>query len=468
MISLRPYQLEMVERTRDVYRHGFRAPIDVLSTGGGKSMIAAFMAYGSFQKGRQTWFLAHRTELLHQLRKTVDKAGVPCGIVGEDYKDQPCLVGNIHTVVNRLADLPKPGFIFNDECHRTASATYSRILEYHAECPRLGLSATPQRLDGRGLDSHFDCLVQGPSMKWMIAEGYLKKPRYIAPKGMVDASNIRRIGGDFDSGELEALMAKPSVTGNAVEKYLQYASGRTAIAFCVTVAHAEAVAKAFCEAGVPAESVDGKMSKAERKARLTRLATGETRIITSCELISEGFDLQSAVDVETREDCVVSAVIGLAPTHSLGKFMQRGGRGLRPGSHPDCIYLDHAGDLFRHLLLEVDREWSLQGRPKRGYVEPTLEVHRCEACYAVFMGSVCPQCGEGRKSSPRELKQREDEMREIFEVQQRVNHKAEERACDSYGDWKALGQRRGNDPRWAEIRWKMSWKSKRKPKLETV
>jgi len=460
MISLRPYQLDMVERTRSEYRRGFRAPIDVLSTGGGKSVIAAYMAYGAYEKGRQTWFLAHRTELLHQLRKTVEQAGVPCGIVGEDYTDQPCLVGNIHTVVNRLDDLPEPGFIFNDECHRSAGATYSRILDHYKTCHRVGLSATPHRLDGRGLDDHFDCLVQGPPMKWLISEGYLKKPRYIAPKGMVDASSIRKIGGDFDSRELEALMAKPSVTGNAVEKYLQYASGRTAIAFCVTVKHAEAVAEAFCMAGVNAESVDGKMPKAERKARLTRLATGETRIITSCELISEGFDLQSAVDVETREDCVVSAVIGLSPTHSLGKYMQRGGRGLRPGSHPDCIYLDHAGDLFRHNLLELERTWSLQGMPKRAPVEPALEVHRCEECYAVFQGSQCPQCGAGRKPSPREVKQREDEMREIFEVKQRVDLKAEERACNSLSDWQALGKRRGWNPKAAYVRWNCSWKSK--------
>jgi len=419
MISLRPYQLDMVQRTRAMYRARHRAPVAVLSTGGGKSVIAAYMAHGAHQKGNQTWFLAHRTELIDQLRKTVERAGVPCGIVGEDFTDQPCMIGNIHTVINRLATLPKPGFIFCDEAHRCAGATYSQILEHNPQAHVLGLTATPQRLDGRGLDRYFDCLVHGPSMKWLIAQGYLKQPEYYAPKVLVDVAGLRRVAGDWDKQDLEALMAKPSITGDAVANYIQRANGRTALAFCVTVKHAEAVAEAFCRAGIPAESVDGKLTKDERKARLTRLALGETKVMASCELINEGFDIESAVDVKTLPECVVSAVIGLSPTQSLTKFMQRGGRGLRPSGFKTCIYLDHAGDCFRHGFLEDDREWSLEGRPRKAPQEPTIEVHRCEKCYAVFQGSQCPQCGEGRKPSPREVKQKEGEMERLLAVDRR-------------------------------------------------
>ena len=460
MISLRPYQLDMVERTRSEYRRGFRAPIDVLSTGGGKSVIAAYMAYGAYEKGRQTWFLAHRTELVAQLRRTVERAGVPCGVVGDDYKDQPCLIGNIHSVVNRLGELPKPGFIFADEAHRCPGATFSRILEHNRLAHLLGLSATPQRLDGRGLSEHFDCLVHGPSMKQLIKDGYLKQPIYFAPKNLVDAASLKRTAGDYDKQGLEALMDKPSVTGDAVQNYCQRAMGRTALAFCVTVKHAEAVAEAFTRAGVPSESVDGSLSSEERKARLTRLALGETKVLTSCELLGEGFDLESAVDVKTREDCVVSAAILLRPTQSLTLCLQQIGRSIRPGSFPNSIILDHAGNVFRHGFAEDDREWSLEGRPRGTKQEPTLEVHRCAQCYAAFQGSECPQCGASRAPSPRELRQREGEMAQILEVKQRVDRKAEERACNCYEDWRKLGEKRGWNPKAAVIRWRSSWKFK--------
>lgn len=456
-MQLRPYQLDMVQRTREAFRK-FRRNALIGSTGCGKSVIAAYMGRGAFDKGNQTWFLAHRTEIVNQLRRTVEKAGVPCGIVGEDYTDQPCLVGNIHTVVNRLNDLPKPSFIFADECHRSAGATFSTILEHHRSAHLLGLTATPQRLDGRGLDAHFQNMVLGPSMKWLIGNGYLKQPVYFAPKELVDVSGLRRTGGDYDLGQLEKLMAKSSVTGDMVTNYKARASGRIALVFCVTVKHAEAVAAAFCESGIPAESIDGKLSPDERQGRLTRLATGETVVMASCSLIEEGFDLESAIVVKNPR--VVSCVIGGSPTYSITKFMQRGGRAVRIGEFEDSIYLDHAGDVFRHGFLEDDREWSLEGRPRGRSQEPAIEVHRCEECYAVFQGGECSQCGAKRAQSPREIAAKEGELRQIFEVAQKINHKAEERACNSLADWQDLAQKRGWKPQAAYMRWNCSWKSK--------
>lgn len=465
MISLRPYQLDMVERTRCEYRRGNRHPLDVLSTGGGKSCIAAFMAHGAWQKGRQTWFLAHRTELLHQLKKTVQKAGVPCGIVGEDFTDQPCLIGNIHTVVTRLSSLPKPGFIFCDEAHRSAGATYSSILEHHSDCDSLGLTATPQRLDGKGLKEHFDCMVHGPSMKQLVADGFLNRAEYYAPKELVDVSGLRKTAGDYNSADLEALMAKPSVTGDMVSNYARLAAGRSALVFCVTVKHAEAVAESFRLNGITAESIDGKLDAQERKDRQTRYAKGETVVLCSCDLISEGYDVSSGVDFENPR--IPSCIIDGSPTQSLTKFMQRGGRVLRPGQFRVSIYLDHAGNCFRHGLLEDDREWSLEGRPRGQSCEPTIEVHRCNECYAVFQGTQCPQCGAGRKASPREVREKEGELIRIemaaIESVKRMNID-QEKACRTFADFLAIQKRRGYSNGWAMMRWRSSWMFKKSGK----
>ena len=444
-MTLRPYQLDLVELTRDAFRK-YRRVILQLPTGGGKTIIASYIGAGSHAKGNQTLVLTHRQEIKAQLVRAFSNAGVPCGDIGTD---SPCHIDTIGIAANRLGTYASPDFIFVDEFQHAVSSTFLKVLEAFPNAKVLGLTATPQRLDGKGLNQVADVIVSGPSMKWLISQGWLKQPVYYAPKELVDVSGLRKTGGDFNHADLEKLMAKPSVTGNAVVEYQRLANGRTALAFCVTVAHAEAVARAFSEAGIKSESVDGKLSKDERAARLGRLASGETKVLTSCELISEGFNAPA-----------VGAVISLRPTASITLHMQQIGRGLRPSSEPDCIVLDHAGNCFRHGLAEEDREWSLEGKAKRKVPETQEEIHRCQECYAVFSGSSCPQCGVQRAPSPRELKQKEGEMQRLLEVRQRVDHKAEERAAKSLEDFKSIAIKRGYSPKWAWMRWSRSWKFK--------
>lgn len=441
-MTLRPYQLDLVERTREAFR-AHRRVILQLSTGGGKTVIAAHIGAGAFKKGNQMLVLTHRKEIRDQLDRAFWNAGVTCD---EIESDVPCHITTIGRAWNKLGSYSEPDFIFVDEFHHAVSGQFLKVLEAFPHAKVLGLTATPQRLDGKGLNQVADTMVLGPSMKWLISQGWLKQPVYYAPKELVDVAGLRKTAGDYNHGDLEKLMAKPSVTGNAVDEYRRLADGRTALAFCVTVAHADAVAKAFCEAGIPSSSVDGKLSKEERADRLARLSDGRIKVLTSCELISEGFDAPA-----------VGAVISLRPTASLTLHMQQIGRGLRPSTDHDCIILDHAGNCFRHGLAEEDREWSLEGKAKRNVPASMEEIHRCEKCYAVFSGGACPQCGANRAPSARELKQKEGEMQRLLEVRQRIDHKAEERAARTLEDFQAIALKRGYAPKWAWIRWKSSW-----------
>jgi len=445
-VTLRPYQLDLVELTRDAFRK-YRRVIMQLSTGGGKTCIAAYIGSGAYAKGNQMLVLTHRQEIKGQLVRAFTGAGVPCADIGTD---SPCHIDTIGIAANRLGTYAPPDFIFVDEFQHAVSTTFLKVIEAFPNAKVLGLTATPQRLDGKGLNQVADVIVSGPSMKWLIANGWLKQPIYYAPKELVDVSGLRKTGGDFNHADLEKLMAKPSVTGNAVIEYQRLANGRTALAFCVTVAHAEGVARAFSEAGITSESVDGKLSKDERAERLARLASGRTKVLTSCELISEGFDAPA-----------VGAVISLRPTASLTMHMQQIGRGLRPSTDSDCIVLDHAGNCFRHGLAEEDREWSLEGKAKRKVPEKLEEIHRCQVCYAVFAGAACSQCGIQRAPSPRELKQKEGEMQRLLEVRHRIDHKAEERAAKTLEDLQAIALKRGYSPKWAWIRWKTSWRNRK-------
>ncbi|MGL4543218.1 MAG: hypothetical protein ACRCUI_11980, partial [Polymorphobacter sp.] len=148
-------------------------------------------------------------------------------------------------------------------CHHLAAGQWAAIMARYPKALHIGLSATPQRLDGRGLRAYFDVIVNGPSTGELIAAGYLSRFKYFAP-GVPDLAGISTSMGDFNRGDLSKLMDKPKIIGDAVATYQRLAAGERAIMFCVDRAHSRNVAAAFSEAGIRTAHVDGAMPAAER------------------------------------------------------------------------------------------------------------------------------------------------------------------------------------------------------------
>jgi hypothetical protein len=171
------------------------------------------------------------------------------------------------------------------------------------------------------------------------------------------------------------------ITGSVIEHYRERLDPGAAVCFCITRRHAEHVAAQFIEAGIPAAAIDGEMGRFQRADILGRLRRGELRILTSCDLISEGFDCPA-----------VAGAILLRPTASLALHLQQVGRALRP--KPDgseAVILDHVGNAARHGLPDDPRVWSLEAA-KRKAEQP--KIRRCDACGAVFAQGqkmACPQ-----------------------------------------------------------------------------
>lgn len=180
-----------------------------------------------------------------------------------------------------------------------------------------------------------------------------------------------------------------SLTGDAVAHYRQHADGRPAIAYCCNIAHAEAVAQAFREAGYRAVAASGESKAADREAAIGGLATGATQVLCAADLISEGLDIPA-----------VECVLLLRPTASLTLYMQQVGRGLRPADGKEAlVVLDHSGNAHRHGLPSDDREWSLEGRPK-GKAKPAA-LRQCPKCYVVHRpAAACPECGHAYRRRP--------------------------------------------------------------------
>jgi len=387
MIILRDYQERLIESVRGAFRDGARAPLIALPTGGGKTVVFAQIAALAAVKATRTLIVAHRRELIRQASGKLADLDVRHGIMTPGFPKTDALVqvGSIQALDRRLDRIGEFDLIVVNEAHHAVAAQYRRVIASQPKTRVIGVTATPERLDGKGLGVSaggvFDVLVEGPSIAELVAAGHLCPARIFAPAGAPDLSRVRTRLGDYAVDDLRQAVGAAQITGDAVEHYRRHADGQPAIAFCIDVAHAEEVAAAFRAAGWRAAAVSGTTPTKERDAAIAGLGTGATQILASADLISEGLDVPA-----------VSAVILLRPTQSLGLYLQQIGRGLRPApgkSH--LVVLDHAGNVYRHGLPDAERAWSLDGRADRR-VRP--KTRRCPECGAVHdPAPCCPVCG---------------------------------------------------------------------------
>lgn len=370
-LVLRPYQQRDVGRLRHSYASGHRAPLYVLPTGAGKTVVFAEITRGAQVKRTPTLIVVPRRELVRQASDKLSWAGVPHGIIAEGFAATPgalVQIGSIYTLVNRLARLPEFGLHVIDEAHHSCAGSWRRLREAQPQAKLLGVTATPYRFDGQGLGiaagGLFDELVIGPSIAELVAQHYLAPSQVYAGNPQLDLSGVARAGGDYVATALARVVDNKTIIGDAVAHYRRYADHRPAIAFCVTVAHAEHVAELFGQAGYRAACVHGDTPTRRRDALIAGLADGTIEILTNCDLISEGLDVP-----------MVSAVLLMRPTESLSVHMQQLGRGMRYAEGKTLIVLDHVRNCTRHGLPDSERIWSLDGHVVPGFADPPSEPH---------------------------------------------------------------------------------------------
>jgi len=415
VITLRPYQSDAVERVREALRSGCRAPLLVAPTGAGKTVIFSFVAAGAASKGKRVLILCHRKELIRQASRKLYDAGVEHGIIAPGFTPTRDLVqvASVQTLARRIAKAREPfDLIVVDEAHHAVAGQWATVAAAYPGALMLGVTATPERLDGRGLGiaagGCFDALVMGPTVAELVAGGFLTPTRIFAPAEAPDLSGVRIKGGDYDAHALSDAMAAPKLVGDAVDHYRRHAAGLPAILFSPSVAHAETMAEAFRAAGFRAVAASGQSAAADRDAAIAGLATGAVQVLCSCDLISEGLDVPA-----------VGAVILLRPTKSLGLYLQQVGRGLRPApGKTHLLILDHAGNTLRHGPPEMAREWSLEGRPKKKKADDDAPPARqCPECFAVFEPAPrCPECGFVFPVKSREIEHVDGQLSDVTDT----------------------------------------------------
>jgi len=383
IFGLWPHQSEAVDKIESLWLWGTQGVCLQLPTGAGKSRIIRTIVDNHAQGKKVIYIIVHRSSLIKQLSNELKEAGVQHGIIqsGYPYVRYRVQVCSIQTLINRMDKIPEPEIIVIDEAHHTKSNSYQKIIDKWHSAKILGVTATPQRTDGKPLSDIFQELIIGPPMRELIDDGYLCDYDYFAPAD-IDMSGVHKRAGEYNQNETLERVDKKKIIGSAVEHYREYADHQPAIASCVSIAHAEHVADQFVEAGYKARAVHSKMDKKYIDESIEGLRTGAVEILCQCELLGEGVDIKGAV-----------VLIGLRPTASIVVFLQHVGRVLRsmPGKK-GAIILDHVGNWERHGLPDTERQWSLNGKIKAAE-ESTLK--RCPQCMRPVAKNErkCPYCG---------------------------------------------------------------------------
>lgn len=405
--KLRGYQKKSIGEVRQHMRRGVKGILHTAPTGSGKTVVAAYMIGTSAQRGYAAWFVVHRRELVKQTMEAFHDAGIRYGVCAAGFDsnpNNPVQICSIQTLTRRFHKIHKPSLIVFDESHHLAAASWRTIYDAFPKAFHVGLTATPTRLDGRGLGRWFKVIVNGPSVAWLIERGYLAKYRLFCPSN-VDVSDVDTLAGDFVRGQLSRAVDKAMITGDVIKHYNKLARGKRAVVFCCSVQHSQHVVKQFTAAGIRAEHVDGTTKDSIRDGAMARFKAGTTKVLSNCDLFGEGVDVPA-----------MQVAILLRPTMSLSVYLQQVGRTLRPHKEKKyAIILDHVGNAMRHGLPDEDRVWTLEDRDrKKRENETSTPIRICPSCYAAQPpGFKCRHCGYEFKVAGRKPEEVDGELVEV-------------------------------------------------------
>jgi len=418
-MQLRPYQEKIIDLTKVSLGHGHTSPLLVLPTGGGKTVVFSAIAKRAIEKGNNVLILVHRRELIKQASQKLTDINIEHGIIASGFEgsDHPVQVASVQTLVRRLEKTSfNPVIIIIDEAHHAVAGSWSKTLDKWPDALKIGVTATPCRLDGRGLGEYFDDLVRGPDIGSLVKKGFLCPHKVFAAPNKLKLKDVKIRAGDFARDQLEEKLISADITGDAVEQYRKHSEGLPAIAFCVSVNHAISVRDKFNNSGYKAGLITGKMNNKDRDEVLDALASNKIQVLVSVDVISEGFDLPG-----------VSTAILLRPTKSEGLYLQQVGRILRPKEGKVAIVLDHVGNTFEHGFVDDHRIWSLKAKPRRqrkGEAPP--KVKTCPECFAVFEPQpTCPECGYEFPLKTRDLTEEKGDLVELTKSRKKQIKKLE-------------------------------------------
>ncbi|MEM1292932.1 MAG: DEAD/DEAH box helicase [Cyanobacteria bacterium P01_H01_bin.162] len=391
---LRPYQVELIN---DLYRkvnEGHSKIAIIAGTGAGKTVISGQICAHAEAAGKRLMFLVHLDVLVGQTYEKMKAFGLHCGFIKagwDEDRDAPIQIASVQTMAQRKWWRQWPAdVIFYDEAHTTLFSRVGKSVLYktHPNSVHLAMTATPERLGKDQLGEHLDTLVSAPPPADLQAMGFLSQMKYFTmpPDGVADLKEVKTVRGDYDEAGLKNACDRPELVSKIVQEWRRLVPGKRTIAFCVDIEHARHVAEEFRRAGIPADTVEGSTPIKERQRMYADLREERILLLTSCNVISIGFDEPS-----------VEVGLMLRPTQSSALHIQQIGRVMRisPQTGKACgIILDQAGNLERLGFPEDIDEYRLPMRQDGSGGGSPPPMKACPNCGRMVLSFIvlCPEC----------------------------------------------------------------------------
>lgn len=426
---LRDYQLEAVNALRDLLSTRRSACLQ-LATGAGKTPIVSEITRTAYSRDFRVWFVVPRNELLQQASDHFQRWGVTHGFIAAGKEESRAFrvhVVSKDTLLQRLDRIKNwPDLIVFDEAHLYYDAQIRIIAAIPERTKIIGVTATPERLDGRGLADIYEGVHYGPSIPWLTDRGFLSPLRYFAPP-IAGLEGIHRRGTEYDADELDALLEKRKVYGDVIRYYEKYGTvlqrsystpgeptqvtnqsyhrGKPALIFCRSVRSAYETAERFTQAGFLFFCIEGAMRKGERARLIQALRRGEIDGLTNCDLATYGLDIPR-----------VEYGASIRPTLSRALYFQMVGRILRPfEGKEEALFFDHANLVEEHthplnpgipLFYLPELTWNFDGLERRER-KPPVEAGLRLCPLKDYQYCDDPACARGCKRDPAAASQRE-------------------------------------------------------------
>lgn len=364
--SLRPYQQAAKETIfsswDDVDDILFQMPTGTGKTRLFTSIISDIKAWSVLNSVNcKILIIAHRIELIDQISESLERYKISHGIIagGRDRDLRKYVqVASIQTIthhsnIDAISDL-NVGFIIIDEAHHSVARSYKKLWELFPTAKKLGVTATPWRMNNSGFTEVYSKLITSKPIKEFISEGWLSPYNYYSVKSnsleqkRISSITEFDIEGDFKTSALEREMDTLQIRARLLDSYLKLAKGKKGIIYSISRKHSEHICEEYKKAGINIVKIDSLTPRDERRLYVQRFKSGQIDIIVNVDIFSEGFDCP---DIE---------FIQLArPTRSLVKYLQQVGRGLRPtAGKTNCIILDNVGSSNEFGLPDSDRDWD--------------------------------------------------------------------------------------------------------------
>lgn len=415
--SLRDYQQEAKEKIFGQW-DSVNNLLYQMPTGTGKtrlftSIIRDISLAALYEHTRKSiLIIAHRTELIEQIDESLNKYRIPHGIIAGAFKDRrdlllPVQVASIQTITHpsnrQLAETFHADFIIIDEAHHATAQSYTKLWNYYPESKKLGVTATPWRMDGRGFRENFDTLITSMPIKEFLDKGWLAPYKYYSVpldsslRCSIESINEFGIDGDYKTSALEEVVDIGSIRAQLLDSYFEFVKGKKGIIYSISRKHSKHICSQFLDAGIKIVDIDSQTPTELRKRLVHDFKNGDLDIIVNVDIFSEGFDCPDLEFVQLAR-----------PTRSLVKYIQQVGRGLRKNGEKQCIILDNVGMYGRFGLPDDERPW-----------EEYFEGNSLSSMYQIQKKSYQDNIG---LSTPRnrDLSEGLDEMKLIQQVDAKV------------------------------------------------